>query len=153
MPSARSSGVPFTATLIRLLLLVVMHFHLSHSVPVRPHHRPTANMTTSSPNMTAANGQDIFVPVSAGFPARIPSRNDHPVPKLGIVSGSFFFFFFFIHLGLIYLFSFYFVCGYGIPLLYLKFNMSLLDACVYLFIWVYMPLLNACFTSFKFNAY
>lgn len=34
-----------------------------------------------------ANGQDVFVPVSTGpIPKTIGSRNDHPVPKNGIVS-------------------------------------------------------------------
>ncbi|KAF4287044.1 hypothetical protein KXV63_001214 [Aspergillus fumigatus] len=53
--------------------------------PAQQNQSSTKPVTAAATNM--ANGQDVFVPVSTGpIPKTIGSRNDHPVPKNGIVN-------------------------------------------------------------------
>ncbi|GIJ84487.1 hypothetical protein Asppvi_003334 [Aspergillus pseudoviridinutans] len=50
------------------------------------HQSQSSSEPVSAPSTPMAGGQDVFVPVSTGpIPNTIDSRNDHPVPKNGIV--------------------------------------------------------------------
>lgn len=48
---------------------------------------PAPTIAVNSTNGTIMTGQNVFLPVGTGpVPSNIPSRGDHPVPRLGIVS-------------------------------------------------------------------